>query len=79
MVTWKDLNIQVAGKDNDTVYDHGKAVDLHNKISDLMQGQKFLPRQLQWEPFDLESPGPFTHESVSGQFDTVECIVCLVK
>jgi hypothetical protein len=36
LVCWADLNIKLQGKENDDIYDHSKAVDLHNKISDFM-------------------------------------------
>jgi hypothetical protein len=77
MVAWADLNIKLQGKENEDVYDHSKAVDLHNKIGDFLQNQQYLPRQLNYEPFDLELPGPFTQDVHNGIFDTVETMVCL--
>jgi hypothetical protein len=65
-VCWADLNIKLQGKENDDIYDHSKAVDLHNKISDFMQTQKFLPRQLAYEPYDFDQPGTFTSDVHNG-------------
>ena len=65
-MTWADLNIKLQGKENEDVYDHSKAVDLHTKIGNFLQNQKFLPRQLNYEPYDLESPGPFTQDTHNG-------------
>lgn len=78
MVTWLDLNIKLQpSADSDEIYDHSKAVELHKRIAQYMETQKFLPRQLPIELFDLDNQsGPYTGENTT-QYDTVETIVCL--
>lgn len=49
-----------------------------------METQKFLPRQLAWEPFNFNDPSAngkslFSPDWERGQYDCVETITCLYK
>jgi hypothetical protein len=66
------------------IYADSKVVELTKKISHFMETQKFLPRQLAWEPFNFNDPSAngkslFSPDWERGQYDCVETITCLYK